>query len=186
MKARETKGFTLIEVLVVLAIFGILASMVIAQVLRARLATNEASAIGSLRAINTAQESYSQKCHGYAPVLTELKLAGNYLSPDLTGGASVGKSGYLMTVVVASTARRLSQCPPAAPQRRAAITRPRFRLASVRPASAPSRPTSPARSSTTTLVFHPRIQSHLGPPRFVSRCRPRPSFRGATQGVASG
>jgi prepilin-type N-terminal cleavage/methylation domain-containing protein len=103
MKARETKGFTLIEVLVVLAIFGVLASMVIAQVLRARLATNEASAIGSLRAINTAQQNYSQKCSGgYAPVLTELSLAGNYLSPDLTGGASVSKSGYILTMVAAS------------------------------------------------------------------------------------
>jgi type IV pilus assembly protein PilA len=103
MKARESKGFTLIEMLVVVAIFGILSAMVIAQVLRARRATNEASAIGSLRAINTAQVSYWQKCQGYAPVLTELKLAGNYLSPDLTGAATVGKSGYLMTVVVAST-----------------------------------------------------------------------------------
>jgi type IV pilus assembly protein PilA len=56
MKARETRGFTLIEVLVVVTIFGILSGMVIAQVLRARRATNEASAIGSLRAINTAQE----------------------------------------------------------------------------------------------------------------------------------
>ena len=85
MKSLETKGFTLIELLVVVAIFCILSAMVITQVLRARLATNEASAIGSLRAINTAQQSYSEQCHGFAPVLTELKLAGNYLSPDLTG-----------------------------------------------------------------------------------------------------
>ena len=111
MKTLETKGFTLIEVLVVLAIFGVLAAMVISQLLRARLATNEASAIGSLRAINTAQENYSQKCHGYAPVLTELKLAGNYLSPDLTGAASVSKSGYILTVVVASTGTPVPTAP---------------------------------------------------------------------------
>ena len=111
MKTLETKGFTLIEVLVVLAIFGVLAAMVISQLLRARLATNEASAIGSLRAINTAQQNYSQKCNGYAPVLTELKLAGNYLSPDLTGAASVIKSGYILTVVVASTGTPVPTAP---------------------------------------------------------------------------
>jgi len=111
MKARETNGFTLVEVMVVLIVLAILAAMVITQVLRARLATNEAAAIGSLRAINNAQESYSQKCHGYAPVLSELKLAGNYLSPDLTGGASVSKSGYILTVVVASTGTPILTAP---------------------------------------------------------------------------
>jgi len=111
MKARENKGFTLIEVMVVMTVLAILAAMVITQILRARLATNEAAAIGSLRAINNAQESYSQKCHGYAPVLSELKLAGNYLSPDLTGGASVSKSGYVLTVVVASTGTPILTAP---------------------------------------------------------------------------
>jgi type IV pilus assembly protein PilA len=112
MKPAETKGFTLIEVLVVVAIFCILSAMVMTQVLRARRASNEASAIGSLRAINTAQQSYSEKCHGFAPALTELKLAGNYLSPDLTGGVSVSKSGYIVTVVVASTGTPILTSPP--------------------------------------------------------------------------
>src|SRR6185436_347325 len=112
MKPVETKGFTLIELLVVVAIFCILSAMVMTQVLRARRASNEASAIGSLRAINTAQQSYSEKCHGFAPVLTELKLAGNYLSPDLTGGASVSKSGYIVTIVVASTGTPILTSPP--------------------------------------------------------------------------
>ena len=59
---------------------------------------NEASAIGSMRAINTAQQSYSQQCNGFATVLTELKTAGNFLSPDLTGAASVVKSGFTVTM----------------------------------------------------------------------------------------
>jgi prepilin-type N-terminal cleavage/methylation domain-containing protein len=94
MRIRTQKGFTLIELLIVVAIIGIIAAIAVPGLLRARMSGNEASAIGSLRAINTAQQNYSQQCNGYAPVLTELKAAGNYLSPDMTALATVAKSGY--------------------------------------------------------------------------------------------
>jgi hypothetical protein len=61
-------------------------------------AGNEASALASMRAISSSQQAYADKCHGYATVLTELKAAGNFLSPDLTGAASVAKSGYIVTL----------------------------------------------------------------------------------------
>src|SRR5438093_173440 len=77
----------------------------------ALLARRSSSAIGELRASNDAQERHSRKCHGSAPVLSELKLAGNYLSPDLTGGASVSKSGYILPVVVASTGTPILTAP---------------------------------------------------------------------------
>jgi len=93
-------GFTLIELLIVVALILIIAAITIPSLTQAKINANEASAVASIRAINTAEVSYQATYGGYAESLANLggaepcvksEATACLLDQSLAGGV---KSGY--------------------------------------------------------------------------------------------
>jgi prepilin-type N-terminal cleavage/methylation domain-containing protein len=113
---RKLKGFSLIELLIVVAIILIIAAIAIPNMLRSRIAANEASAVGSMNAINTAETTYNitYPAAGYSPNLNSLtgtsctaptSTAACLIDQTLAGATSSAtpKSGYYFTYATSST-----------------------------------------------------------------------------------
>jgi len=111
---RSNKGFSLIELLIVVAIILVIAAIAIPNLLRARIAANEGSAVSSMRTINTAQFAYNTAypsigyaaqlgdigpslasgCAPAGPSQTNACLIDYGLAQAFAGGATGAKSGY--------------------------------------------------------------------------------------------
>ena len=102
---RREAGFTLIDILFVIAILGLLASMAIPGLMRARGAAQASSALGTMRVVNSAQLTFAISCGlgFYSPDFPTLGMAppGNpegFLPPELSSGFTFEKSGYIFSL----------------------------------------------------------------------------------------
>lgn len=105
MPSDRDRGFTFVEVLIVLAIIGILSAISTAVVVRTRMTANEVGALASLKVIVGAEKAFAATCGGggYAPDLVVLGrpapgAQAAFISSDLGMSVNPMKSGYLFTL----------------------------------------------------------------------------------------
>lgn len=103
---RRTKGFSLIELLIVVAIVLVIAAIAVPSFLRSRMAANESAAVASIRTLNTAQISYNSAYPSVGFAGTLGALSGSSCAPPNSGSACLIdaalagglRSGYTFTL----------------------------------------------------------------------------------------
>jgi type IV pilus assembly protein PilA len=106
---KKNAGFTLIELMIVIAIIAIIAAIAIPNLIEARKGSNEAAAIGALRTLTTAQSLYREgdkdknNILDYADDLTKLQANGGLIDNVLGGATTSEKQGYKFHIVSANT-----------------------------------------------------------------------------------
>jgi prepilin-type N-terminal cleavage/methylation domain-containing protein len=99
--AGNNKGFSLLELLIVVAIILIIATIAIPSLLRSRQAANESAAVATVRTITTAEVTYLSSSGGAYGAITDLVTAG-LLDTGFTN--PLGKGGYIYTITVPNPA----------------------------------------------------------------------------------
>jgi type II secretory pathway pseudopilin PulG len=114
---RKAHGFALIDLIFVCGIIGVLSSIALPRLLLAKQSATSASAIATMRAIDSAQLTYALTCGSgfYAPKLTTLGTApaGSrepFISPGLAASDTVIRSGYTITMTALPYAGAPSSC----------------------------------------------------------------------------
>jgi prepilin-type N-terminal cleavage/methylation domain-containing protein len=101
---RRRKGFSLIELLIVIAIILIIITIALPRLTRARMYTQEVAALAAIRTLHTAQTQYYSQYNRYATTLAELgppaSGSANASAADMIGNdlANGKKQGYIFTV----------------------------------------------------------------------------------------
>lgn len=117
MLIRKAQGFALIDLIFVCGMIGLLSSIAVPRLVMAKQSAGAASALGSLRAIGSAQLSYALTCGGgfYAPTLTVLGMpppasTEAFISGGLGAADTVSKSGYVIQMAATPWPSAPSAC----------------------------------------------------------------------------
>ena len=99
LRIGSSKGFTLLDMIFVIALIGLLSAIAVPTLLRSRAAANETATLATIRVVHTGALSYALSCGAGLwppdfPALADPAGVQGFLPPDLTAAASPMKSGY--------------------------------------------------------------------------------------------
>jgi len=113
---KSNQGFTLVEIMIVVAIIALLAAIAIPNLLRARMSSNDALAKATLRAISTAEESYGTANNGNYPTGSDLSALTSATPPYLNSNYcstanAAGIAGYIYSCTLTTAGYTVTASP---------------------------------------------------------------------------